>query len=159
MYDIVQLIGVLGGVTGVLTLVLGFFILPISEASFIMKSAKRMFLVKTKDEEIFNVDTKKKSIGKFIDMNKMPESLRNNKESGINYHRIISLKRKDKICFYLSHTLGQFFCCKCCWKNNIKINKLFSETNKRLLTELDIVKLIRNIRSSKILLNNSLMNE
>ena len=53
VYDIVQLIGDLGGVTGVLTLVLGFFILPISEASFIMKSAKRMFLVKTKNDELF----------------------------------------------------------------------------------------------------------
>ena len=53
VYDVNQLLGDLGGITGVLTLVLGYFILPLSEASFIMKSAKRMFLVKTRDEDLF----------------------------------------------------------------------------------------------------------
>ena len=38
----------------VLTLVLGTMIHPISEASFIMKSAKRMFLAKTRDEHLFD---------------------------------------------------------------------------------------------------------
>lgn len=53
VYEVLSLIGDLGGVMGVLTLVLGFFIFPLSEALYIMKSTKRMFLVKTNEKDLF----------------------------------------------------------------------------------------------------------
>ena len=58
-----------------LTLIFGFFLLPISEASFIMKSSKRIFLVKTQDEKLFKPDPNKKSIGKFLDESLMPQDI------------------------------------------------------------------------------------
>lgn len=149
VYDINQLLGDLGGITGVLTLILGFFIQPISEASFIMKSAKRMFLVKTRKDDLFITPKKKKSIGKFVE---------GDRDDSFKYHRVINLKLKDKLCMYLQNLMGPCFICKVCWSSSKKLNHLFDETQSRLETELDIVKLIRNIRNSKNLLQNSLMN-
>ena len=51
VYDILDLIGDLGGVFEICFQVLGFFILPISYHSFIIKALKKIFLIKTKDEE------------------------------------------------------------------------------------------------------------
>lgn len=49
IYDIVALLGDLGGVTEVIGLVLGIMLFPISESSYNMMSTKRMFLARTKD--------------------------------------------------------------------------------------------------------------
>ena len=56
-------------------LVFGFLLYPISEASFIMKSSKRIFLVKTNDEKLFKPDPNQKGIGKFLDQSLIPEGL------------------------------------------------------------------------------------
>ena len=149
VYDINLLLGDLGGIAGVLCLIIGFFIEPISEVSFIMKSAKRMFLVKTRKDDLFTTPKTRKSIGKFV---------AGNREDGIKYHRVINLKKSDKCCLYLQNLMGPCFICRICWKNRSKLNKLFEKTQERLDIELDIVKLIRNIRNSKYLLQSSLMN-
>ena len=47
------LLGDLGGVTGVICLVFGYLIYPISEASYNLLTAKRMFLVYTYNNDIF----------------------------------------------------------------------------------------------------------
>ena len=62
IYDIVALLGDLGGVTEVITLAMGLFLFPISESSYNMMSTKRMFLARTKDENLFDEadDQKKK---------------------------------------------------------------------------------------------------
>lgn len=56
IYDIVQLLGDLGGVTEVFLITMGFFLFPISETSFDMKSTKRMFLAHTKHKDVFIED-------------------------------------------------------------------------------------------------------
>lgn len=53
MFDIIALLGTLGGVTGIIRLAFGFLFFPISETSFIMQSAKRLFLARTKDGNFF----------------------------------------------------------------------------------------------------------
>ena len=61
IYDIVALLGDLGGVTEVITLVLGLLLFPISESSYNMMSTKRMFLARTKASDLFDeADEKKK---------------------------------------------------------------------------------------------------
>lgn len=146
VYDINQLLGDLGGITGVLTLILGFLISPISEASFIMMSAKRMFLVRTKHNELFEKPATKKSIGKHVSCC-----------HEYKHNRVINLKTKDRICVYIQNILGSAFCCQRCWPNHKKLTMLFDCTQARLKQELDIVKLVRNTRNSKSLLKNSLM--
>ena len=91
VYDTITLLGDLGGVTGVLTLVFGFLLKPISEASYIMKSSKRMFLVKTKNDKLFKPDANKKSIGKFLDESMMPQGISDKVYNEIKSHRIIHL--------------------------------------------------------------------
>ena len=53
IYNLLDLLGDLGGVTEVIMAVLGIFLFPISEHSFIIKAAKIVFLAKTKDENMF----------------------------------------------------------------------------------------------------------
>jgi len=53
IYDIVALLGDLGGVTEVITLAMGILLFPISESSYNMMSTKRMFLARTKDTNLF----------------------------------------------------------------------------------------------------------
>ena len=48
-----DLLGDLGGITEILCFMLGIFLFPISEFSFIMSAAKKMFFVRTKDETLF----------------------------------------------------------------------------------------------------------
>ena len=54
IYDVVELLSDLGGVTEVIMLVMGFVLYPIAESSYNMMSTKRMFLARTKDENLFD---------------------------------------------------------------------------------------------------------
>ena len=53
IYDIVALLGDLGGVTEVIMLMLGCILYPIAEASYNMMSTKRMFIARTRNENLF----------------------------------------------------------------------------------------------------------
>jgi hypothetical protein len=52
VYDFLDLIGDLGGVFEICSEIFGFFILPISYHSFIIKALKKMFLIKTKEPSL-----------------------------------------------------------------------------------------------------------
>lgn len=53
MYDLLDFFGDLGGVFEVFKTMILFFILPISEHIFILRVLKRLFYVKTRDENLF----------------------------------------------------------------------------------------------------------
>ena len=53
IYDIVALLGDLGGVTEVIMLAMGCLLFPIAESSYNMMSTKRMFIARTKNEDLF----------------------------------------------------------------------------------------------------------
>ena len=52
-YDFLDLLGDIGGVTEIVTLFFGFFMLPITEHSFTLLAAKRLFLARTDDPNMF----------------------------------------------------------------------------------------------------------
>ena len=52
-YGTLDVLGDLGGVTEVIMIVFGFLIYPISEHSFTLKAAKKMFLARTTDKTLF----------------------------------------------------------------------------------------------------------
>ena len=53
VYDLLDLFGDLGGVFEVFKTIILIFILPISEHIFILRTLKRLFYVKTRDENLF----------------------------------------------------------------------------------------------------------
>ena len=74
-------------------------------------------------------------------------------------HRAINIGCYDSMCLFVSNLLGDLFCCKLCWNKQEKLTKVYEETNDRLESELDIVKLLRTLRNSKILLKNTILND
>jgi hypothetical protein len=55
IYDVLGLIGDLGGVSDIFVLLLGLFIFPISEFSYNLKALQKLYLVSTKDPNIVNI--------------------------------------------------------------------------------------------------------
>ena len=51
-----DLLGKLGGITNVCMMLFGFFLFPISEHSYIIKAAKKLFIARTRDGSIFKKD-------------------------------------------------------------------------------------------------------
>ncbi len=49
------------------------------------------------------------------------------------------------------------FCIKTCWTRKDKFKKLYKEGANRIEANLDIVKIVNNLRMLKILMKNSLM--
>jgi hypothetical protein len=49
-------LGKLGGITNVLMLLFGFFLFEISEHSFVLKAAKKLFIARTRDPKLFIYD-------------------------------------------------------------------------------------------------------
>ena len=53
-----DLLGKLGGITNVMMLLFGFFLFSISEHSFILKASKKLFIARTKNQNLFKEDVK-----------------------------------------------------------------------------------------------------
>jgi hypothetical protein len=54
VYGSLDLLGDLGGVTEVVMIIFGIFLFPVSEHSFTLKAAKKMFIARTKETGLFN---------------------------------------------------------------------------------------------------------
>ena len=52
-YDMMDLLGDLGGAIKVIMIIFGFFIFPFAEHQFTMAAAKRLYLARTTDDSIF----------------------------------------------------------------------------------------------------------
>ena len=154
VYGFMDLLGDLGGVTEVIMLVFGIFLFPISEHSYTVQAAKKLFLAKAKDDKLFAEPIQEEGMPKFasIDPAKVPEGVSKNVLKDSETHRIIELSPCDNFLLFFSNLLGSFSCCARCWSKNDKLTKMYEEASDRIDAELDIVKLLRNIRNSKILL-------
>lgn len=60
---------------------------------------------------------------------------------------------------FFSNILGAFSCFNSCSKKNSKLTKLYKKAENRINKELDIVKILTNVRNLKILLKNSMIDE
>lgn len=101
IYDIVALLGDLGGVTEVITLVLGCLLFRISKSSYNMMSTKRMFLARTKDDELFDEADEKNKKKWFLTDTSMPPGIQKKLKQEVQKHRVIKFSIKDKLCYYL----------------------------------------------------------
>jgi len=53
IYNVLDVLGDLGGVTEVIMLLFGFFLFPISEHSFILQALRRLYKARTTDDSLF----------------------------------------------------------------------------------------------------------
>ena len=60
---------------------------------------------------------------------------------------------------YLSTSLGRLFCCLKCFKNQKKLEKLYSATYERYENETNLIKIIKGFRDIKVLMKDSLMSD
>ena len=68
VYGVLDIIGELGGVTGIFTSLIGFFVSPIAYHSFLIKAISLLYKVETKEKKLFldkKGATKKESSARF----------------------------------------------------------------------------------------------
>ena len=103
IYDLVALLGDLGGVTEVLMLGMGCLLFPIAESSYNMMSTKRMFIARTANNKLFDEVSEDKKKKWFLSDTCLPDGMEDQLKRELKKHRVISLSLKDKICYGLSN--------------------------------------------------------
>lgn len=101
IYDIVALLGDLGGVTEVIMLAMGCFLFPIAESSYKMMSTKRCFIARTSDENLFDDASELKKKKWFLSDKSMPSGIKRKLKEELKKHRVIQFGLKDKLFYYL----------------------------------------------------------
>ena len=135
-------------------IVFGSFFYPISKHSFYLNAIKHMYLAKTEDTEIFG-ESKAGAKRKVVPAS-IPKAQELYISQRISKHRIIKVRLLDSICTFLCKGSLSFLNCGL-WKKRDKFIYLFREGRKRIDKELDIVKLIKNVQNTQILLRSSVM--
>lgn len=163
VYGVIDLLGDLGGVLEVIMVFTGAIFLPLSEHHFILQAAKRMFIARTKDPTIFqdkskgrcNTGNNNKILGKVnhdkLDCNICELELREELKS----HYLARLSLKDSILLFIYNKLYWPPCTKCwfcwTWSKRSKLQRMYNETSDKLDSQLNIVKLLRQLRKVNIL--------
>jgi len=111
-YNLMDLIGDLGGVLELMALLFSFIISPISEFSFFLKALEKLYLVKTKDNNFFpkafKEAKKKNGRPKFKTFKrKIPDCLKNTDvEKNICDHLPIKLSWSQKVKMFFLKVFG-----------------------------------------------------
>jgi len=71
-------------------------------------------------------------------------------------HREAKIKPSDQFMSFLSWLTGCLFPFRC-WSKRDKLTKLYEKGEEKLEAALDVVKIIKNLRNIKILMENSMM--
>ena len=112
MFD---LIGDLGGVAEVIILCFNFLILPISEHSFILQAAKKLFYARTKDTGLLE------KCDEVLCENENHHDIHKSLSKEIKNHRRIVLRPCDSIWLFMFNKFGCLFP-SCLWENKGKIS-------------------------------------
>ncbi len=111
---------------------------PTANYSFILRAIKRLYLVRSKENDLFEEFNNKhheilyKFDKKYGDINSL-----DNKQKG--KLRIIDFSNYDSVCLYFADLLGRFFCFEICWSKLYKMKKTFNVGFKRLNEEMDLI--------------------
>lgn len=147
-YGLFGFVSDLGGVSELLILVFGFFVFPYSEFSFNIKAMKKLFFVRTKNEDNFlNICEDHKD--EEFDMKLPKESLKE-----INMHHKIKLKKKDACKLYFSRICGRGFRR---FYDADKLNSMYEQGEVKLNEHLDVIQIVDKVRQFEILLENTRM--
>lgn len=77
-------------------------------------------------------------------------------DNEIALHREISIKPSDRTLLYLANKMGPVFPCKK-WRKKYKLQKMYQVGESRIESEMNIVKIMKNLRNIKIIMKNSMM--
>ena len=128
-YSLIEVAKDVGGLTNVLIVIFSLLNMPFAHFSSFIKSLKRLYLVRTKDKNLFK--HKDQNIEKYIDKyhNVYEDTtwIKNKKNL-----RIINFTSYDYICLYFLKNLGKYFCCKSLWPKYKKMSKTVNEGSKRI---------------------------
>ena len=134
VYDILGVLGDLGGIFEITMIVFGFFLFPISEHNFFMKAAQDLYFARTKEKNIFAKKEDSDEEGKlekwqnFAKFEKVSCSSLNQE---IRKHHIIRLSLIDDIKLFMANILKSL-CCDCCWDKKKKLQKLYELSEERI---------------------------
>lgn len=119
-----------------------------------MTAIKKMFFARTCDDKMFG--SSKSSRVRYLNKDLIPNGTPKEIIEEISKHWYIDIKNIDWIRTYFSRVL-----CwpKCCFKRREKFLKLYNKGQDRIDAELDIVKIMKNLRNIKILMRNSFMDD
>ena len=130
-----------------------------SRHSFILKMVKKLFKARTHNPNLFKYkedksacSTKKKS-SIFID--ELPEEIKEE----LAKNRSIHIRDSDSSKLFCLKYIEKYLCC--CFKigKSNKLKRLFDEGERRIESELNVVKVIKSLKKLKILIKNSMMDE
>ena len=129
-----DILGDLGGVIEILMIVLGTFLYPISEHSFILKALSKLYMARTRDEQLLHknhIEAENLEKDEEDDQKgqvKRKRRLSKAEKREIDKHRFIKISIKDSVMLYVSEILGRCFC-DFCWSKK-KSNKEKSRQTK-----------------------------
>ena len=152
IYGALDLLGELGGVYEMIILAFSIFLSSVSKHSFVLKAVKKMYLGRTGDQRLFKQKKKKWERGDGYDS---PDRIK--KE--IDKHRKIRVRLVDSLKLFWANSRFGCCCSPKLWKNVHKFKKLYRVGENRIEKELNIVKIMKNIKDIKICLRNSIMDD
>ena len=74
-------------------------------------------------------------------------------------HKPIKIRLRDSIKLFIVNRLGKLFVCGRMWKQEKKFKRLYEIGAERIESELNLVKIMKDLRNIKILMKNSLMSK
>ena len=148
IYGLFDLLGDLGGVTEVIMLCFGFMLYPISEHSFHIKAIKKLFIARTKDEKLF---VRKKAKSKKQRKDEADERVQQ------LAHKAINVSLGSSSLLYILNTFTDYF--GCLFKKRTKLQKLYEIGSEKLEGEMNIVKIIKNLKFLRVLMRKHLADE
>ena len=156
IYNIFDVLGDVGGVLEVITFVFGIILLPVSYHSFILKASSKFFLARTRNDNLFR--QKKKSQKEMRKESKIMESFGSMLEKHVRQNREINISFCDSSRIFLTRAIHS--CCG--WKlydDKMKqYLKLYKSCETKLSNELDVIKIIKFVKGTQILLKNEFGN-
>lgn len=139
-YDINNLLGDLGGVVRVLLSMFGVLIYPLNHYLFVINSARKLYLARTREQNIFEDPSKSRCNTKieqkmlnFTDPKNIPCSYGKSLKLEVLKHRYIYLTFKDTVLLFLNNVFNYFICKRICkWSKRDKLQKLYRKSHLKI---------------------------
>ena len=129
VYNLIDLLGDLGGVLEILVMICGVFLFPVSEFKFILKAFELLYIAKSSDSNLFKDKT-------------------NEKVDKKDYHPI-KLSSRDMASLFCSLRAPSFAPSFCSTK--LEYKKLYKKGLKKIDKEFQLEKILKNLRNLKII--------
>mmetsp|Transcript_9208 Transcript_9208/g.15487 ORF Transcript_9208/g.15487 Transcript_9208/m.15487 type:complete len:175 (+) Transcript_9208:410-934(+) len=144
----------------------GFILYRISEHSFHLKAANRLYLARSKQQNIFQSQssqatqpsTSSNRLKKYTGEEWIPADAPRELVAELKSHQEIRLKFKDSLRLFLARFVSKRIFMNFCWRKKDKLINLYEQSVERIESELDVIKIIKGLKDLKILMKNSVLN-